>query len=187
MNERQKTGKRIVSTSEFVAVQTNRTLLNVSTIATYITVAVCLILAISLPFSGFGIVGLLASLFCTVMALRFIRFGQAKRKRAAQMEQVVPLSHVNIADLPDEDRLVRASEEPVSEQRNVLLRAAVSSEETSTEQLLRASSVRANTAPVSTPNSLVHVSDEPEQEQQSDPRYFVTHEPEALQEQRVRF
>ncbi len=186
MNQPPKTGKRIVSQGEYISVQTSRTLLSISTLATYITVAVCVFLAVSLPFSGFGIFGLLASLFCTVMALRFIRFGQAKRKRAAQMEQVVPLSHVNIADLPDEDRLVRASEEPVSEQQNVLLRPAVSNEETPAEQLLRASSGHANTVQVPTSDSLVHVSNEPAQEQQDVSRYVTTQEPETLQEQRIR-
>lgn len=49
----------------------------------------------------------------------------------------VPLTRVNIADLPALESLVRPSSEPLQAQEAVLLRAATKGEETHLEQLVR--------------------------------------------------
>lgn len=64
--------------------------------------------------------------------------GRAMNKRAVRRD-TLPLTHVNTADLPAVDSLVRASSEPLQAQEGVLLRAAAEGQETPPEQLVRAS------------------------------------------------
>jgi len=50
---------------------------------------------------------------------------------------VVSDTHTNAADLPIDESLVRASQEPVQENQSILLRAASDANQTPAEQLLR--------------------------------------------------
>lgn len=59
--------------------------------------------------------------------------------RAKSIDPGVPLTRANTGDLPASDSLVRASEEPLQAQQNILLRAATETLESQEEELLRAS------------------------------------------------
>lgn len=61
----------------------------------------------------------------------------AAGEQAKTIEPVVPLTRHNAGDLPEDESLVRASEEPPTHQADVLLRAAQGNRETPEEQLLR--------------------------------------------------
>ena len=67
-----------------------------------------------------------------------IRMSNAVLDRVDQMNNVVPLTRANTADLPAPESLVRASAEPVQEPQAVLLRAATTTQEKHEEQLVRA-------------------------------------------------
>jgi hypothetical protein len=63
--------------------------------------------------------------------------GRVCTEKAKKIEEVELLKHANVGQLPVEETLVRASTEPTQEQEKVLLRAAMTSEDTPPEQLLR--------------------------------------------------
>lgn len=58
-------------------------------------------------------------------------------KEAKAMEPVEPMTRHNTGQLPQEETLVRASEEPKEAQEKILLRAAQHTDETRSEELLR--------------------------------------------------
>ncbi len=64
--------------------------------------------------------------------------GMRAIKIARQIDAGVFLTHVNTADLPAPDSLVRASSQPTQAQETVLLRASKETQEKHEEQLLRA-------------------------------------------------
>ena len=58
------------------------------------------------------------------------------------VKNAVPFTRAHTADLPTNDSLVRASEEPAQAQERILLRAATQTQEKQEKQLLKASSER---------------------------------------------
>ena len=84
--------------------------------------------------SGPKIFGGIVALSITAVWFLQIRW-RIKQLRSA--EPVVPLTCANIVHLPASDSLVRASSEPVHDQQTELLRAAVETQATPAEQLLR--------------------------------------------------
>lgn len=86
-----------------------------------LTITVCL---------GLGVVG-------AMFAWAYFDSGMKTLQDAINMEPVVPLTRHNTGDLPDDQTLVRASEEPPVQQADVLLRAAQGGQKTPEEQLLR--------------------------------------------------
>lgn len=81
----------------------------------------------------FVITGLLGS-----GAIFLIRLGRRAVREAREIDAGVPLTRGNIGNLPVRESLVRASNQPVQEQKTVLLRAATSANTTPAEQLVRA-------------------------------------------------
>jgi hypothetical protein len=77
---------------------------------------------------------------CMIIAVPLAYLSMAKKnwKELKEMESVEPVTRHNIAQMPAEETLVRASQEPTVGQEKVLLRAATAPEETKTEELLRA-------------------------------------------------
>ncbi|MCW3096731.1 MAG: hypothetical protein JWL77_2349 [Chthonomonadaceae bacterium] len=55
-----------------------------------------------------------------------------------ELDAGIPFTRANTADLPPADSLVRASDEPVQQQKSVLLRAAIPGPKTRPEELVRA-------------------------------------------------
>jgi hypothetical protein len=68
-----------------------------------------------------------------------IKTAIANIKVLRKMDRVAPMKRRDLDQLPAEETLVRASQEPTEGQEKVLLRAAMATEETSSEELLRAS------------------------------------------------
>jgi|SRR5579883_1179891 len=73
----------------------------------------------------------------TIISLGASWMGFDTVRRTIQSEPIQPLTRQNIGDLPAEQSLVRASEEPPAQSQATLLRAAAGQEETPEEQLLR--------------------------------------------------
>jgi len=59
------------------------------------------------------------------------------KKAQALNDNVVPITRANTADLPADESLVRASQEPVQEDQSILLRSAADTNQTPADQLLR--------------------------------------------------
>jgi hypothetical protein len=88
----------------------------------------------TLPFwLGAGLIAFLA-----YFAPRMVRAGVDMVEEGRQLEPVAPLTRRNRNQLPDEEALVRASQEPTAGQEKILLRAAATVEESRPEELLRA-------------------------------------------------
>lgn len=81
--------------------------------------------------------GLIA--FLTYFAPRMVRAGVDMVEEGQQLEPVALLTRSNLGQLPMEDSLVRASQEPTTGQEKVLLRTATATEQVKPEELLRAS------------------------------------------------
>ena len=151
-----KAGRRIVSKGEYVKVQAGRAGQALSGSLAVFLGAICGFIA--LVFVGFfaaafcGFVRtpyleiLLPALVMLAVAVGFgvgmvhlLRPGFASIRNASE-NNVIPLTRANTADLPANDSLVRASQEPGQAQKGVLLRAASGEAQTEQEgQLLRAS------------------------------------------------
>lgn len=135
-----KTGKRIVSKGEYVRFQVKRTALwicgfslGLSTLLGGVLTLGCGIAAVAclwyfrwegigksfICLAGMGVAGALTQ--------NAGNYGSHILGIADTMNEVLPLTRANTADLPAPDTLVRASAEPVQEPQTVLLRAAAGS------------------------------------------------------------
>ena len=63
--------------------------------------------------------------------------GSRIMQKSKHIEKVEPITHQNAHLIPPEETLVRASQEPVHEPQEILLRPAASSQSTEPSQLLR--------------------------------------------------
>jgi ABC-type protease/lipase transport system fused ATPase/permease subunit len=84
------------------------------------------------------------SLLCLTILMRLVgkasmRAAMSLEKTAEGLEDVELMTTDKVKQLPLRETLVRASTEPTQEQEKVLLRAAITSEETASDQLLRPS------------------------------------------------
>ena len=154
--ELKKTGKQIVSKGEYVGRLGSKAFFSAVGIIMLWFCAIGVFATICLLFTLFFI--LYPDLTKMDVAIRFIIFlslclplvgvvlfllgyvGRLAIRRGRQVDPGIPFTRENTADLPAEDSLVRASEEPTPEQQTVLLRAAVQGQETPAEELVRASS-----------------------------------------------
>ncbi len=114
-----KTGRRIVSKTEYVRIQTIQ----------LVSAALCFLPVTCLLLSN-GKISAPALLLLTYPIIIFA-------KRAKSLGKVIPLTRANTADLPATESLVRASQEPTKEDQSILLRPAVEIQHTPADQLLR--------------------------------------------------
>lgn len=144
MSEESQQNRRIVSKGKYVSFLGIKAAISVIAIVASLLGLAALFLVLWLvpwvlnPMEGDSIWELLIPLLilaCLASGLWCIVF--ASVRGIQKMEPVVPLTRHNTGDLPEEETLVRASEEPPANQSNVLLRAAQGSQETPEEQLLR--------------------------------------------------
>lgn len=146
MNQLQKTDKRIVSKSKYVAdLSTKVTVASFGTVIFFVGF-MCLLLT-----CGLGILMLLhlswAVLYLFLFAIGILGSGSVALlylgakiiKEAKETEVGIPLTRANTRDLSAPESLVRASQEPVQAQKSILLRAAMETTEKQEAELLRAS------------------------------------------------
>lgn len=143
---RRKRRKRIVSKEEYLARVATREAKRWGSVAMACAVGACFVASL---FSAFGMIfvdGLLWKGLCIVGVVAafgigcfLLRLAEQTMQEAMVKLDVVPLTRANKSDLRAPDVLVRASQEPLSEQRAELLRAAQYGKETPAEELLRAS------------------------------------------------
>lgn len=145
-------GKRIVSKGAYVRKQMTRSSNGLFGTGLYVAAVVCGFLVMlwiySLldrrrPESSEGVILLLleCATIVTLSAGAWLFRKSALRilKQARQLDPGVPLTRANVADLPANDSLVRASQEPAQAHEGVLLRAASGETQAGQEgQLLRA-------------------------------------------------
>ncbi|MCW3095794.1 MAG: hypothetical protein JWL77_1412 [Chthonomonadaceae bacterium] len=142
---RRKQRQRIVSKEDYLARVAKREAKRWGSVAMACTVGACFV---GTFFSVFGLIfmeGLLWKCLCFVGAvvpfgIGCALFGLAERTMQEAMVKldVVPLTRANESDLRAPDVLVRASQEPLQEQRAELLRSAQYGKETPADELLRA-------------------------------------------------
>lgn len=152
---KQKPGKRIVSKSDYIKVQTRRVVSGAAGIylgCIGITCAILLIASIycfclfffQLGDLGFFLIPFLAFVLAVSVSLggaAYLTLSEATRiiKYSMNTNPGVPLTRANIDYLPAPDSLVRASHEPLQAQETVLLRAAMETMDGQEDELLRAS------------------------------------------------
>ena len=86
-------------------------------------------------YSRFWAIGVTTGLATFLLLKLFV----ASDKKLKSLEKVVLIPYANTADLPADESLVRASQEPVQEQQSILLRPTMEADTSPPEQLLRAS------------------------------------------------
>ena len=143
MIQQQKPGKQIVSKRDFAAKIAKKVALSSSGVSLYLLgllgaaffiVTLCLTRFLcSSPFDYAVIVGFL------LISAGVFYVGRRMLSKGIRVETGIPITRANTADLTVPEILVRASQEPLSVQKAVLLRAAAATEEQHEEQLLRAS------------------------------------------------
>jgi len=143
-----KTGKRIVSKRQYAAGVGKVTALTSLTIALLLAGGIAGRVALSLLRDMHNSTGIFEDdwgmgqpliLLIGVGCLLFLSLGAYTMKYTRKIDIGVPLSRANTSDLPADESLVRASQEPMQEQQSILLRAATEVQQTPPEQLLRAS------------------------------------------------
>ena len=156
MNEPTMTGKRIVSKGEYIQTEINRVSCMVgATILLLLLLPMCLvsmlfgfwsiiILVVSVwtvSGTGFqaGLLLLIASLVLGALIYILWKLSLAGLNYSEKTGDLLPLTRANLAEVPVFETLVRASQEPVQLQENILLRQAMEEQERHQEQLLRAS------------------------------------------------
>ena len=149
MIQQQESGKRIVSMSRYVQIQSIRASLWLYCLFCYLLalVSLCLIIAFGFgvlrfapwPILHWSMVSESIWLFLFLPALIYLCFtaGESCSARWEQIEPVVPINGVRINRLSATESLVRASQEPLQEQKSVLLRSAIQANDTACEQLLK--------------------------------------------------
>jgi len=125
-----KTGKRIVSKAEYARIQSRR----LGLILFVLSVVVLTITTYATNRGRLSPGFIVGNLPC--MLLLWIVAGNVVKKVKA-LGNVVPVTRANTADLPADESLVRASQEPAQEDQSILLRAAADATQTPVEQLLR--------------------------------------------------
>jgi len=136
----EKPGKRLASKGRYAWLMTARAIL------VLVLIPVSLVLA-------YSILGLLVNVFnmsdpdsignCILFAIGISATCFSIRsiiREEKKIERVVPITKRTTSSLPPEETLVRASDLPPSHQQAELLRAAQAGQETSREELLRATS-----------------------------------------------
>ncbi len=155
MNNAPKSGKRIVSRSEYARVQAKRA--GQGILGAYIVLLSGMCGTVALVSSVYAVGTAVSAmfkpdelalekvwlwvLFAVVSGagtLKLMHMGYGRIHKAAEND-VAPLTRANTADLPAPTSLVRASQEPTQAQEGILLRAAMEGQEKREEQLLRAS------------------------------------------------
>jgi hypothetical protein len=146
MNTPQKPGKRIVSKGTFasnignIVAWSSASFAAFSIAMLYAAGALWVVLRYGIEWRDAKfIVPMVVFVVLVVFSLCSLYIGIQAGRQARKVKVGVPLTRANTADLPAPDSLVRASAEPVQEQRAVLLRAATQGIETHEEQLVRAS------------------------------------------------
>jgi hypothetical protein len=150
MNEPPQTSKRIVSKAEYANIQLKCAGAQLAGCCLLVTAAFCGLAVLGLinglagrgqyPHKGdqHSVLFLIGGILIAGIGTRvLIRMSNAVLDRVDQMNNVIPLTRANTADLPASESLVRASAEPIQQQEAVLLRAATQGVETPSEQLLR--------------------------------------------------
>ena len=149
MNQPLENGKRIVSMTRYVQIQTIRASLWLYCLFCYLLALLSLSLIIAFgfgvlrfapwPILHWSIVSETIWLFLFLPALIYLCFtaGESCSARWEQIEPVVPINGVRINRLTATQSLVRASQEPFKDQQALLLRSVVQPDETQCEQLLR--------------------------------------------------
>ena len=138
---------RFVSRYEYANIAVRRIVLNavnlglkgIGGLCAAITLVFLLLLFIGCPFYilwwGFWAIGLVASAATYLISM----LCSANYRKLQALKAVDLIPYTDIAEIPVFYSLVRASEEPVRDQADVLLRAVVDAQQTLPEQLLRSS------------------------------------------------
>lgn len=141
--------KRVVSHEEYAVHLARKTTLETGVVITSIGACVCLIFALIFCFAAlvmfyqreevdFAGAFLIVAIAMGAMSYGFFSLSYIVRDKSAKMEAVAPPTRHNIDLLPASETLVRAAQEPSEGQEKILLRAAIAPEETTPEELLRA-------------------------------------------------
>jgi len=133
INRRYRPSKRFVSRQEYVARKRRKTALS------SIGVLIFCMGVGSIPIIYSFADNTFIQIFVSGGSFFLVLLGAAAMKLGRTMDVGVPLTSDNIADLPAEDSLVRASQEPAQEQTPILLRAAISPQSTPPEEMVRVS------------------------------------------------
>jgi hypothetical protein len=143
MNQPPKSGKRIVSKGKYLVNTGKKATLSsfgavVFLLGIVSAVIICFKVVPVFWSSPNAITGLLLVLILGGGSSALIYLGRKAVKEGKELDTGVPFTRANTADLPPADSLVRASDEPVQEQKTILLRAATHGQETRPEELVRA-------------------------------------------------
>ena len=139
--ELQKSGKRIVSKGEYVRLKGKRESIRLVGVCLLLLAGILGFLTVcTLGIMGFRLNGCILALCLGIATYVVGKWGLESLNASVKIDPGVPLTHVNVTDLPAPDTLVRASSEPTQEQQTVLLRAVAADQQTPSEQLVRASS-----------------------------------------------
>ncbi len=146
MTQKLQPGRRIVSRGEYISN------IKQKTYGMLVGMGICIIglmfgvMCVMIPFTGNNplVIKLLARVFLLLVGgtttISLVCLGGQTIKITNQIDPGVPVTRANTADLPANDNLVRASQEPAQAQGSVLLRAAAGeARKGQEEQLLRAS------------------------------------------------
>ena len=136
----EKPGKRLVSKSRYVySVGISMSLYSLAGLS-YLGSALTALLAVCGFFTawfGHSVSALFTSMSVVVVAAYLFQLGRSMTKKAAILEQVIPITRHNTGDLPEVETLVRPSGLLPEYQNAELLRATEHSTQTSPELLLR--------------------------------------------------
>ncbi len=134
----EKPGKRMVGWEQYLGTQCAKGATNAAGAALLIVGSILLVPLIILWIGEFRIENFLLSVLFGVLGFGIILTGKKIVHSADRIEPVVLLTKHNTGDIPEAEILVRASALPPSHQQAELLRAALGSNETPEEELLRA-------------------------------------------------
>ena len=139
--EPEKKATRFVNKHEYVDIVLRRLLLNTFKLGFKwfgvfcgATTLVFFLLAVA-GYSGCGTIALEGVSVTFFLVMLFL----ASDHKLKVLNRVALIPYANTADLPADESLVRASQEPVQEQQSILLRPTMEADTSPPEQLLRAS------------------------------------------------
>lgn len=142
--EPEKKATRFVTKYEYANVQARRLYLTASSLWFKALGGFCgaiafgVFLLVMAGYSRFWAIGVTTGLATFLLLKLFV----ASDKKLKSLEKVVLIPYANTADLPADESLVRASQEPVQEQQSILLRPAMAADASPPEQLLRSANDR---------------------------------------------
>jgi hypothetical protein len=144
MTEQKQSKKRVVSKSKYGLYLMGKTWLGYVSIVLSIVGSLFILFTVwcaMIAYVNYGTVQFASAivdlLVCGFVSAMLVAGATAASRVVGKIEPVLPETRQNIQQLPTEETLLRASQEPTEGQEKVLLRAAITTTETPPEQLLR--------------------------------------------------